>query len=188
MDVHLGIKEADGSLDDGGQIVVGLGLEDVALGVGDNGLKTHADILGLHIEGEGVEDALGLACRDDDVLLDHSEVAQNEIVERCILGSLLGREKGTGDEGDLDGAVVVVGELDQRRRRAAVDELNAKDVGIGERGGHIGIEDGGISGRSARLSVLVVAASVNGQESCDAMRVSGSCSLPGPAHRGTASP
>jgi hypothetical protein len=44
----------------------------------------------------------------------------------------------------------VVGDLDEGRRGAAIDQLEAEDVGVGERCSDVGVEGGGL-GSSGRL-------------------------------------
>lgn len=44
----------------------------------------------------------------------------------------------------------MVGDLDEGRRGAAIDQLEAEDVGVGERGPDVGVEGGGL-GSSGRL-------------------------------------
>jgi hypothetical protein len=49
LDIHLGVKEAGRSLDDGGSGVDGLDLVDTSLGIGEDGDKLDVDVLGVHV-------------------------------------------------------------------------------------------------------------------------------------------
>lgn len=158
MDAHLGVKEAHGSLDDGGQVVKGRDLEDVALGAGDDSGELDADVLGLHVEGEGVGEALALAGGDLDVVLDGGEVVDDALVGGGVLGEVLGGDEGAGNEGDLQGPVLAVVDLDEGVGRAAVDQLDTEDVGLGEGRGDLGVEHGGVSGGGTGLSILEASA------------------------------
>jgi hypothetical protein len=140
---------------------VGRNSEDVALGVGDDGQKLDAHLLGLHIEGEGIRERLLLARLDLQLVRDRGQVPQDALVGRGCLREGLGVHEGTRDKGDLDGAGFLVVDLDEGLGRAAVDEVEAEDVGIGEGGDDVGIEDGRVSGgvglkRSKKKSSLVI--------------------------------
>lgn len=153
--VHLGVEEASGSLNNGSGSVVGLDLVDVALGVRDDGDKTEENILRLHVEGKGEGELLLLAGGDLEVVLDGRQVADDGLVGGLVGGELLGGGEGAADKGDLDGARVAVVDLDDGLCGTAVDELDAKDVGLGEAGLDIGLERGDIGGRGVGVrSVL----------------------------------
>lgn len=128
----MGIKEARRRFNDGGSLVVSLDLEDVALGVGDDGYELKENVLGLHVEGKGVGERLGLSRVHLEVVLHRRQVAEDALVGRRIKRQLLGRRQQAANEGDLDGTIVAVGNLNEGLGRAAVDELHAEDVGIGE--------------------------------------------------------
>lgn len=154
MDVHLGVEEASGSLNDGGSGVGGLDLVDGTLGVGDDSDELNKDILGVHVDGEGVGKLLLLASLNLEVVGDRGEVADNLLVSRGVLGELLGGGEDTSDESDIDGLAVVVGDLDDGLDGATVDELHAEDVGLGKGGGDIGEERGGSDGGGSGSVIL----------------------------------
>lgn len=132
-----------------------LDLVDVALGVGDDSDKTEENILRLHVEGKGEGKLLLLAGGDLEVVLDGRQVADDGLVGGLLGGKLLGGGEGATDKGDLDGAIVAVVDLDDSLCGTAVDELDAKDVGLGEAGADIGLELGDIGRRGVGIrSVL----------------------------------
>lgn len=119
---------------------MGLNLEDVAVGVGDDSDELEEHVLRLHVESKGKGQRLGLAGVDLKVVLDRRQVAQDALVRGCVGGQLLGRGQDAANKGDLDGVDIAVGHLDERLGRSPVDELHAKDVGIRERRGDVGGE------------------------------------------------
>lgn len=128
---------------------------DVALGVGDDSDKTEENILRLHVEGKGEGELLLLAGGDLEVVLDGRQVADDGLVGGLLGGELLGGGEGASDKGDLDGAIVAVVDLDDGLCGTTVDELDAKDVGLGEAGADIGLKGGDIGRRGVGIrSVL----------------------------------
>lgn len=153
--IHLGVEEAGGGLNNGSGSVVDLDLVDVALGVGDNSNKTEENILRLHVEGKGKGELLLLAGGNLKVVLDGRQVADDGLVGGLLGGELLGSGEGAADKGDLDGAIVAVVDLDDGLCGTTVDELDTKDVGLGEAGADIGLELGDIGRRGVGIrSVL----------------------------------
>jgi len=136
---------------------VGGNLEQLALGVGDDGDERQADILGLHVEGKRVGDGLGLASLDGQVVLDGREVADDALVGGGVGGELLGGGQDARHEGNADGAVLLVGHLDECLGRAAVDEPDAEDIGIRERRLDVGSE---LRGRRVRLAGIGIGISL----------------------------
>ena len=62
---------------------------------------------------------------------------------------MLGGAEGSAHEGDVDGAIFLVLDVDEGLGDLAVYELDAKDVGFGEGGRDVGLElglDGGCGG------------------------------------------
>lgn len=158
-DVHLGIQEADGGVNNGGGVVVGLDLENGTLVAHEDGEETDADILGQQILGKGKRNGLCLAGLDTQVVLRGGQVAQNALVGGGIVGQSLGGVKGASDEGKLDGLLLTVDDLDEGLRGAAVDELDAKDVGIGEGGLDVGLNVcslGGVEDGLFRLGSSII--------------------------------
>lgn len=127
---------------------------DGTLGVGDDSDELNKDILGVHVDGEGVGKLLLLASLNLEVVGDRGEVADNLLVSRGVLGELLGGGEDTSDESDIDGLAVVVGDLDDGLDGATVDELHAEDVGLGKGGGDIGEERGGSDGGGSGSVIL----------------------------------
>lgn len=140
---HLRIEEARRSLDNGGRGVCGLDLVDAARGVGEDGDELDVDVLGVHVLREGVGQVLLLAGGHLNVVLGGGEVADDGLVGEGVLGEPARGHEGAGHEGQLDRVGVVVGDVDEGARRAAVDELNAEDVGLGEAGRDFGEEGRG---------------------------------------------
>lgn len=147
--VHLGVKDAGRRLDDAGEAVVGLNLEDLALGVGEDGEEVDEDILGLHVDHEGEGQGLGLAGGDFDIVADGRQVAEDAGAQGRVLGQRLGGGQHAADEGQLDGALLVVLHLDDRPRWVAVDELDAQ-ARVREVRGDIDLQ---VRGRGAGVGV-----------------------------------
>lgn len=76
-DVHLGVKDAGWGLDDASQTAVSLDLEDLTLGVPDDGQKADDNILGLHVQNERERQRLRFAGGNLDVVLDGGQVAKD---------------------------------------------------------------------------------------------------------------
>lgn len=150
---HLRVEEASRGFHNGRGAIVGRDGEDATLGVGDNGHELDADVLGLHVERKGIGHLLRLAGGDGQVVLRGRQVVQDALVERRVVGQRLLRRQGARDKGDLDGAVLVVGHLDDGARGLAVDQAQADELGVGKRGRDLGIELRG-GGGSFRLGLL----------------------------------
>lgn len=149
----MGIEEAGGSLHNGGAALISRDLEDGALGVGEDGEQAQTDVLGHHVEHKRVRERLCLAGLNLQAVLDNSQVAHDALVGGDVLGEVLGGPQGAIGEEELDGAIFVVGDLDEGGRGAAIDQLKAEDVGIGERGSDVGIQGGGLSRWLNRLLI-----------------------------------
>lgn len=139
------VKEAGGSLDNGGAALIGRDLEDGALGVGEDSEEAQTDILRVHVEHKRVRERLCLARLNLQAVLHDSQVAHDALVGGDVVGEVLGSPQAAVGEEELDGAIFVVGDLDEGSRGAAIDQLEAEDVGVGERGSDIGIQDGGLN-------------------------------------------
>lgn len=136
---------------------MGLDLLNDALVIGEHGEQLQPHILGLGVEREGEGDGLLLAGLDLQVVLDDGEVAQDGLVLGGAVGQDGGGVQGAADKGELDGGGLAVGDLDEGLGRAAIDELDAEDVGVGEAGGHVGGEVlGGVDGRRRAGGVILV--------------------------------
>lgn len=137
---HLRVKDAGGGLDDAGRAAVDLDLEDLTGGVGDDGEEVNDDVLGVHVQDEVEGEGLLLAGGNRDVVPDGCQVADDIGASGRALGQLLGGAEGTADEGDVNGAILLVLDVDQCLGDLAVDELDTKDVGFREGSRDISLE------------------------------------------------
>lgn len=152
--VHLGVEDAGGGLDDCSQTVVSLDLEDLALGVSDDGQKADHNILRLHVQNERERQRLSLASRNLDVVLDRRKVAKDTGHRGRILRQWLCGRKRSTDEGKLNGLVLMVRDLDDRLSRVPVDKLDTK-ARVGEMRGDIDLQVGNFrSGIRRGLRIL----------------------------------
>ena len=140
--LHLRVEEAGGCLDDTDDVVVNLNLVEIVGGGDDDAGQLQLDILRQHVEDEGVRDGLLLAGGDDGLVADGSQVAEDAGGDGGVLRQLLGALQGTAHEGDGDGLLLMVGDLDDGLSRATVDQLHAEDVSLGEGTNDIGLELG----------------------------------------------
>lgn len=147
LDSHLGVKEADGSLDNGRLVVENDDGDDVAIAVGNNGSELDHHILGLLVEGEGEWESLLLASLNLGAVLHRGDVVQDGLVGRSFGRELLGVLDVAGDEGDDDWASLLVLNINEGIGRAAVQDLDAKNVRVGEARLDLRIEGGRLSGR-----------------------------------------
>ena len=139
---HLGVEDAGGGLNNAGGAVVQLNLENLAGRVGDDGNKLDKDILGHHVQDKVVGESLLLASGNLGPEPSGGQVAHNEGVEGGVLGHGLSGLEGTANESDIDGAILLVCDVDKSPSDLAVHELDAEDVSIGEGGLVIGLELG----------------------------------------------
>lgn len=128
-----------------------LNLENIASGVGDNGHKLDNDILGHHIQDKVVGEGLLLASGNLGLEPSGGQVAHNVGVDRRVLGEGTSGLEGTADKGNIDGAILLVGDVDKGPGDLAVHELDAEDVGIGEGRLDIGLELGLRDGNGSRI-------------------------------------
>lgn len=117
-----------------------LDLKDLTGGVGDDGEELDDDVLGVHVQDKVEGEGLLLAGGDRDVVPDGRQVADDIGASRGALGQLPVRAESTADEGDVNGAILLVLDVNQRLGDLAVDELDAKDVGFGEGSRDISLE------------------------------------------------
>lgn len=140
LDVHLRIEEAGRSLNNNGSTIMSLELVQVTRRGGDHSSELETDILGLHIQRKRVRERLGLACLDGLVVLHGRQVAQDALVGRGAGGKFLGGGEDTSQEGDLDGGILLVGDLDEGLCGTSVDEADTEDVSVGEGRLEVGLE------------------------------------------------
>lgn len=140
VDAHLRVKYVGGRLDNAGHAIVSLDLEELALFIRNDSKELQANVLRHHVENEVERQGVRGTGRDRDVVTDRGQVAQDGGPARRLCGQWLRGHKHATNEGDVDGAIFVVGDLDQGLGRPAVDQLDAKDVRLGEGGLDYGFE------------------------------------------------
>jgi hypothetical protein len=123
---------------------VRLDLEDLTLGVRDDGQEVDNNILGLHVQDERERQRLLLAGGDLDVVLDSGQVAKDTSHRVCILRQWLCGGQRSAHEGKLDRLILVVGDLDDRLSGVPIDELDTK-ARVGEVRGDIDLQVGNLS-------------------------------------------
>ena len=153
---HLRIKEADGRVNNSRLVLQRGHLVHIALSIRDERHELDIHILGVDIQRKRVRELLLLAGLDLDVVRHGREVAHDALVAGRVGGQVLGGGEGPGHEDDLDGVRLVVVDLDEGVDGAAVDELDAEDVGVGEGGLDVGVEDGGVGWGDGLLSGVLV--------------------------------
>lgn len=155
--IHLGVEEASGRLDNSSHLICSLNLEDLTLIIHDHSRQLDPHILRLHIQCKAERQLLGLTGRHIHSVLHGREVAHNALPQRRILGQGLGADQGSANESDVQRGSVVVGDGDEGLGGAVVDELDAEDVGFGEGRRDVGGEDGAagaVDGGGASASIL----------------------------------
>lgn len=129
--VHLGVKNAGRRLDNAGQAAVSFDLEGAVLLVTNNGDEVENNILRLHVESERERQGAGLAGSNIDIIAQGRQVAEDAGRGGSILGQWLRGREHAADKDEIDGTLLMVGDLDDRPGRVAVHELDAK-VRVGE--------------------------------------------------------
>lgn len=156
--LHLRVEDVDRGVDNGGSVAVGDDLEQLAGGVGDNGHEVEAQLTRLQVEDEVVGVAALLAGLQEGVLgaleADSGQVDDDVRGGGHALGERPGVDEGAAEDGDADGGVLVVGDLDDGLGGAAVDQLKAEDVGLGELGVDIDLDLGRGLGQGLLGSLL----------------------------------
>lgn len=151
--VHLGVEDAGGGLNDAGQAAVSLNLEELTLGVRHEGDEIDNNILRLHIQDERERQRLGLAGGDLGIVLDSGQVAKDSSHRiRILRQRLCGRQR-SSDEAKPDWLILVVCDLDDRLSGMSVDELDTK-ARVGEVRGDINLQVGNLRssvGRGLRI-------------------------------------
>lgn len=137
---HLGVEEAGGGLNDGGRAIVDQDLVEGTGRVRNESLELNANLLRLHVLSEREGKLLLLAGGDLDVVLNSRQVADDAGVAGAVLREILEGVQRARDKGDLDGVGILVGDLNDSLGRAAVDELDAEDVGFRESSLDLGLE------------------------------------------------
>jgi hypothetical protein len=134
---HLRVEPADGSLNNADGLVVDLASVDLAGGALEHGGEVQAQVLGVHLGRERVGESLLLACRDADAVFLRGEVLE----DLGLVG--LGGER-AADNHDLDGLSLLVVDIEDGAGGVAVDELDTEDLCIGEGGGDVDVDVGGL--------------------------------------------
>jgi hypothetical protein len=128
----LRIKEAHGSLNDRDSLIVSLDLVNSALMARYYSDQVQSEILGVQVRGERVGQAPLHAGRDLKIIASSSQVPHNESGRMSTLWQGVIRTQGTTNDRDVHRLGLVVGEINYCLRRAAIDKLDAKDLGIWE--------------------------------------------------------
>jgi hypothetical protein len=131
----LRVEPANGSLDNADGLVVNLAGVDLTGGALEHGGEVQAQVLGVHLGREGVGEGLLLAGGDADAVFLGGEVLE----DLGLVG--LGGERAADDQ-DLDGLGLLVVDIEDGAGGVAVDELDAKDLCLGEGGGDVDVEVG----------------------------------------------
>lgn len=126
--IHLGVKKAGRSLNDGGRAIVDQDLVEGTGRVRDKGLELDANLLRLHILSEREGKLLLLAGGDLNVVLNGRQVANDADILGAVLRKLLKGVERARDESDLDRVGVLIGDLNDSLGRTTVDELHAENV------------------------------------------------------------
>lgn len=129
---HLGVKDAGGRINNINQTIVGLDLEDTVVLVGDDTNDLEPGLLGMHVEDEGEGQRLLLTGSDGGIVAHSAQVAKDGIVGGGAGLELSCMEKLAAHEGDGDGRLLIVGDVNDSFGGTAVDELDTKDVRLGE--------------------------------------------------------
>ncbi len=163
-DSHLGVKDAGGSLDNAGRSSMGLDLEDLASGVGDDGRDIEDDILGIHVEDESERHRVLFAGRNRHAIAQAGKVANDGSGLGGALGQRLGGLEEPTDKCDVKRAILLVLDLDERLGGAAINKLHAEDVGLGEGGHELGLEGrrGGRGLLGGGIGLFAVAVRIRG--------------------------
>jgi hypothetical protein len=133
--LHLRVEPADGSLNNADGLVVDLASVDLAGGALEHGGEVQAEVLRVHLGRERVGEGFLLACGDA-----HAVFLGGEVLEDLGLIGLGGER--AADNQDLDGLGLLVVDIENGAGGVSVDELNAKDLCLRERGGDFDIEVG----------------------------------------------
>lgn len=104
--------------------------------------KLQADILGQHVEHERVRHGLLLSRGDRGLVTDGCQVADDGGGRVDVGAQVLSGVELACQEGNGDGLVLVVGHLDDRLGRPAIDKLDTEDVGFGEGANDVGLQLG----------------------------------------------
>ena len=139
-DSHLGIEDARLGLDHVNFLVEALHRVHVSLAIFDRRRQPQCVWTWRRNGGEGIAEALLGAGGDGDGVFDGGEVPDD------LLGGWM--REGAADESDGDGRGFIVGDGQEGLVRAAVDELDAEDLG-GGKGGFDG--DGEVGGGGWRF-------------------------------------
>lgn len=125
--VHLRVEDAGRRLNNANRLVIcRKGIEGILV-VLDNGNELETHILGVHLGGEGVRDGFGLAGGDLGGVAGSGQVAQDDRL-RTILN------QGAANDRDTDGLRLLVGDGEDSLSLVAIDQLDAEDLGLRERG------------------------------------------------------
>jgi hypothetical protein len=141
LSLHLRVEPGQGCLNDADSLVVdllGVNLTSCTL---QHGGDVQAQVLRVHLGRERVGESLVLAGGDGDAIALGGQVAQDGGDLRCAR-NIDGSGKRAADNQDLDGLGLLVVDIENGAGRAAVDELDAKDLCVRERGLDVDVDVG----------------------------------------------
>lgn len=139
--LHLRVEPGDGSLNDADSLVVDLASVDLTGGALEHGGEVQAQVLRVHLGREGVSEGLLLTGGDGDAIALGGQVAQDGGDLRRA-GDIDGGGEGAADNEDLDGFGFLVVDIEDGAGGVAIDELDAEDLCLRERGGDVDIDVG----------------------------------------------
>lgn len=117
-------------------------VDETGVGLGDDRGKVEGNILRVHVQNKLEGNLVLPAGGDRGINLDGGQVAEDRGILRCALWHGLSGSKGAADENNINWGLLMVGDLNQGLGDAAVDKLDAEDVGFGENSLDIGLEVG----------------------------------------------
>lgn len=116
---------------------------DLAGGALEHGGEVEAEVLRVHLGGEGVGQALVLAGRDGDAIALGGQVAQDD-GDLGRTGDVDGCGQRATDQQDCDGLGLLVVDIEDGAGWVTVDELHAEDLGLREGGGDVDLDVGSL--------------------------------------------
>jgi hypothetical protein len=143
VSLHLRVKPGQGCLNDADSLIVDLLGVDLASRALQHGGDVQAQVLRVHLGRERVGESLFLAGGNGDAIALGGQVAQDSGDLRRA-GDIDGSGKRATDDQDLDGLGLLVVDIEHGAGRAAVDELNAKDLCVREGGLDVDVDVGSL--------------------------------------------
>ena len=94
----------------------------------------------MHIENKGVGQRLLLASGNSGLVLNRGQVAEDGGIGGGIGVEWLRPHELAAEEGNLNGLVFIVGDVNNSLSRAAIDQLDTEDIGLRESGDNLGVQ------------------------------------------------